>query len=208
MLRTQSVRFTYESSQPLIFPDIQLERGQSLLILGNSGVGKTTLIQILAGLLSPLSGTIELNGLQLHKMTAKELDQYRGQHIGMVFQRPHFVRNLSILDNLLLSLFLSKKKSNKTQAIELLSKVGLGDKVNKLPDQLSEGEQQRASIALAVVKKPSLILADEPTASLDDVNCEAITTLLKEQAASTNAQLIIITHDHRLKRQFNNTITL
>lgn len=208
MLKTESIRFTYDGSQTLAFPDIHLQAGQNLLVLGESGIGKTTLIQIMAGLLSPLSGTIAINDTLLHKLSSKELDQFRGKHIGMIFQRPHFVRNLSLMENLMLSLHLSKNKPNKTHAMDLLEKVGLLAKANKLPDHLSEGEQQRASIALAVIKRPTLILADEPTASLDDTNCEAICTLLKEQAAYNNAQLVIITHDHRLKRQFNNTITL
>lgn len=208
MLKTESVRYSYDGTETLSFPNIHLQVGENLLVLGESGVGKTTLIQILAGLLPPLSGTIVINGTHLNDLPSKELDQFRGKHIGMVFQRPYFVRNLSITQNLLLSLHLSKNKPNKAYAFELLKKVGLADKANKLPDQLSEGEQQRASIALAVIKRPSLILADEPTASLDDTNCEAICAMLKEQATSNNAQLIIITHDHRLKRQFNNTITL
>ena len=118
------------------------------------------------------------------------------------------MKNISILDNLLLSLYLSNNKEDKKRAIELLEQVGLGHKINSKPNDLSQGEQQRAAIALAVVKNPSVILADEPTSSLDDVNCKKITNLLKEQAASTNAQLIIITHDQRLKSQFDKSITL
>ena len=89
-----------------------------------------------------------------------------------------------------------------------MEQVGLEHKINSKPNELSQGEQQRAAIALAVVKTPSIILADEPTSSLDDVNCKRITNLLKEQAASTKAQLIIITHDQRLKSQFNKSVTL
>jgi putative ABC transport system ATP-binding protein len=118
------------------------------------------------------------------------------------------VKNISILDNLLLSLYLSKNKEDKKRAIELLEQVGLGHQINSKPNNLSQGEQQRAAIALAVIKNPSVILADEPTSSLDDINCKKITSLLKEQAASTNAQLIIITHDQRLKSQFDKSITL
>jgi putative ABC transport system ATP-binding protein len=126
----------------------------------------------------------------------------------MVFQNPYFVKNISILDNLLLSLYLSKNKEDKKRAIELLEQVGLEHKINSKPNDLSHGEQQRAAIALAVVKNPSVILADEPTSSLDDVNCKKITNLLKHRASSTNAQLIIITHDQRLKSQFDKFITL
>lgn len=208
MLQSKSIVFNYDGANKFRFPDIQLQKGENLLVLGESGIGKTTLIQILAGLLHPKQGSVELNGTNFQDLSSKNLDLFRGKHIGMVFQRPHFVRNLSILDNLLLSLYLSKNKQDIKRATQLLDQIGLGNKLNSKPDQLSQGEQQRASIALAVVKNPDLILADEPTSSLDDTNCQKIANLLKEQAASTKAQLIIITHDQRLKSQFKKSITL
>lgn len=208
MLNSESISFSYDGVQEFHFPDILIQKGEHLLILGESGVGKTTLIQILAGLLQPKSGTVSLNGNNYQELRAKQLDQFRGKHIGMVFQRPHFVKNINVLDNLLLTLYLSKNKADKNRAIQLLEQIGLGDKLNSMPDDLSQGEQQRAAIAMAVVKNPDLILADEPTASLDDTNCEKIVRLLKEQASATNAKLIIITHDQRLKSQFKNAITL
>ena len=126
----------------------------------------------------------------------------------MIFQNPYFVRNLNILDNLLLSLYLSENKQDKKRVVQLLNELGLGNKLDSMPDDLSQGEQQRASIALAVIKQPDLILADEPTSSLDDVNCQKIIKLLKEQAEKNKSKLIIITHDNRIKTQFNKSITL
>ena len=208
MLKTQSISFSYDSINRFSFPDINLNDGEELLILGKSGVGKTTLIQILAGLLEPNSGSIEYHGIQINSLSPKKIDQFRGQNIGMVFQKPRFVKNISILDNLLLSLYLSRKKQDTERAVELLDQVGLGQKVNSIPNDLSQGEQQRAAIALAVVKNPSMILADEPTSSLDDINCQKTLNLLKQQAITTNAKLITITHDQRLKSQFNKSITL
>jgi len=208
MLKTEGLSFSYNSSNIFTFPDILLHQGEDLLILGDSGVGKTTLIQILSGLLSPHSGFVEMNGTRFQDLSSKSLDQFRGSNIGMVFQQSHFVRNLSVLDNLLLSLYLSNKLQDKKRAIHLLQEIGLADKLNNMPDELSQGEQQRAAIATALIKTPDLILADEPTSSLDDNNCQKIITLLKEQASLTNAKLIIITHDQRLKDQFNTSIEL
>ena len=208
MLKTEDLSFSYDNSNIFNFPDILLQKGEDLLILGDSGVGKTTLIQILSGLLRPHSGIVELNGTRYENLSSKSLDQFRGSHIGMVFQRSHFVRNLSILDNLLLFLYLSNKLHDKQRAIDLLEEIGLSDKLNSMPDELSQGEQQRAAIANAFIKKPDLILADEPTSSLDDNNCQKIITLLKQQASLTNAKLIIITHDQRLKDQFKTSILL
>ncbi|MGC6471089.1 MAG: ABC transporter ATP-binding protein [Flavobacteriales bacterium] len=208
MLKSDSITFSYDGYKEFCFPNIQLDQGQNLLILGESGVGKTTFIQLLAGLLKPKSGDIELNGINYSTLTPNFMDQFRGKHIGMVFQKPHFVRNLSVLDNLIFSLYLSKKSQNKERAIKLLDQIGLGNKYKSMPYELSQGEQQRAAIALAVIKNPDLILADEPTSSLDDLNCGKTIQLLKEQASNTNAQLIIITHDNRLKSEFNSSITL
>ena len=208
MIKSESITFSYDGIHTFNFPDIHLQKGENVLILGESGVGKTTLIQILAGLLPPLSGSLELDGVNYHDLASNELDHFRGKHIGMVFQRPHFVRNINILDNLLLSLYLSGNVQDEKRATQLLEQIGLENKLYCKPDELSIGEQQRAAIALAVVKNPDLILADEPTSSLDDTNCEKITNLLKEQASTTKAQLIIITHDNRLKSQFNKSITL
>ena len=208
MLKSESIIFHYNGGAKFSFPDIELKKGESLLVLGESGVGKTTFIQILAGLLKSTSGSIELCNTDYNNLSSKEMDQFRGKYIGMIFQKPYFVRNLNILDNLLLSLYLSANKQDKKRAIKLLEEIGLGNKLYSMPNELSQGEQQRAAIALAVIKNPDLILADEPTSSLDDVNCQKIITLLKQQADKTKSKLIIITHDNRIKRQFNKSIVL
>ncbi len=208
MLKTQSLFFAYNQQVEFRFPDIELEAGDNLLVLGESGIGKTTLLHLMAGLLRPNAGKVELLGTVLHEMSPAKLDRFRGQHIGLVFQRPHFVQALTLEENLALVQYLAHKPHDKTHIKEVLDSLGIGHKLKAKPRQLSQGEQQRATIALAVINRPQLILADEPTSSLDDKNCTKAATLLKEQAALTGAQLVIITHDQRLKDQFQNTLSL
>ena len=208
MLVTRSLTFTYDQKNAFLFPDISLKPGDDLLILGPSGIGKTTLLHLMAGLLSPQSGHVELLGTILHTLPVKQLDRFRGRHIGLVFQRPHFIRSLSLQENLALVQYLAGKKQDKKRITKILSSLDIEDKRYKRPYALSQGEQQRAAIAMAALNNPQLILADEPTASLDDKNCLGVVSLLKDQAAATKAQLVIITHDHRLKPHFQNHIEL
>ena len=208
MLVAKSIKYSYNSNNKFEFPDFCLESTEDLLIIGDSGVGKTTFLNILGGLLSPQSGSITLNGTNYSDLSNKDLDKFRGKNIGIIFQSPYFVNNLNLMDNLLFSLFLSQNHQDKNVVIELLNQVGLKDKIYSKPNDLSQGEKQRASIALALVKKPNLILADEPTSSLDDNNCDLVVSLLKEQSQLNKCKLIIITHDARLKKHFKNSIKL
>ena len=208
MLAAKSIKYSYNSNNSFEFPDFCLESTEDLLIIGDSGVGKTTFLNILGGLLLPQSGSITLNGTNYSDLSSKDLDKFRGKNIGIIFQSPYFVNNLNLMDNLLFSLFLSKNHQDKNIVIELLNQVGLKDKIYSKPNDLSQGEKQRASIALALVKKPNLILADEPTSSLDDNNCDLVVSLLKEQSQLSKCKLIIITHDARLKKHFKNSVKL
>ncbi len=208
MLKVESLIFNYNQQSELRFPDFELKEGENLLILGDSGIGKTTLLHLIAGLLKPNSGSVSLKGTVLHELSSAKLDRFRGSNIGLVFQQPHFVNALSLQENLLLVQYLAGKPQDKKRIAEVVKSIGIDHKLHKKPQQLSQGERQRAAIAMALINSPQLILADEPTSSLDDANCAKVAKLLKEQAAETNAQLIIITHDQRLKDQFQNTITL
>lgn len=208
MLKVESLIFNYNHESEFHFPNFELEAGENLLILGNSGIGKTTLLHIIAGLLKPNSGCVTLKGTVLHELSSAKLDSFRGGNIGLVFQTPHFVSALSLQENLLLVQYLAGKPQDKKRISEVAESIGISHKLHEKPQQLSQGERQRAAIALALINSPQLILADEPTSSLDDVNCAKVAKLLQDQAAATNAQLIIITHDQRLKDLFQNTLTL
>lgn len=208
MLQTSNLHFAYDATAVFDFPSIRVEEGESALILGNSGSGKTTWLHLLGLILSPYEGTIEIGGTTTHSLSTKEIDVFRGQQIGIVFQRPHFIRALSTLDNLIYAQRFAKQELDASFCKELLDRLGLGDSLNKQTTALSIGQQQRLGIARALVNKPSLILADEPTSALDDENCKTVISLLKEQAKELNTSLLIVTHDQRLKAAVDHQIEL
>ena len=207
MINTKGLNFKYNDQASFSFPDINLAKDENLLIIGSSGIGKTTLLHLLAGLLESNSGSINLYGQDISKLTQHQIDKFRGQNIGIVFQKPHFVNSLTVKENLQLAQYLGNKK-DQNRIIDILSSLDILDKQNKKPKKLSQGEKQRASIAMAIVNSPKLILADEPTSSLDDENCDRVIKLLKKQASEFKAQLIVITHDNRLKKHFKKSIKL
>ena len=208
MLKTVDVTFSYTKESSFIFPDINLSSNQSLLILGKSGIGKTTLLHLLAGILSPDTGNIFIKDTNITSLGSKKLDAFRGKHIGIVFQNTITVSSLTVYENLQARLYFSKI-SNQNEAIhDILDQLDLLSVKHQKPNTLSTGQLQRLGIALGVIHKPDIILADEPTSSLDDENCELVIDLLKSQANKSNANLIIITHDHRIKNSFTNTIVL
>ena len=207
MISTKGLNFNYNEQASFSFPDINLGKDENLLIIGSSGIGKTTLLHLLAGLLESNSGSINLYGQDISKLTQHQIDKFRGQNIGIVFQKPHFVNSLTVKENLQLAQYLGNKK-DQNRIIDILSSLDILDKENKKPKKLSQGEKQRASIAMAIVNSPKLILADEPTSSLDDENCDRVIKLLKKQASEFKAQLIVITHDNRLKKHFKKSIKL
>lgn len=195
--QTQSLRFAHPGQPMLDFPDIRLSAGESLLVLGKSGSGKTTLLNLLSGLLKPASGKVMLDHVVISDLSGQELDLFRGQHIGIVFQKPHLIAALNVKQNLELAHFFSKKKGQNLD--QLLVDLGIEKKANSSVLTLSEGEAQRVSIARALANSPQLLLADEPTSSLDDENTEKVIQLLKTQASKIGAALIIVTHDQRVK---------
>ena len=208
MIETKDISYSYDGKSYLSFPDISCKENDILLLLGQSGVGKTTLLHLIGGLMQTSSGSILVNGRDMEKMNISELDHFRGQNIGIIFQQAHFVKSISVIENLLLAQSLAGKAQDRNHCNSLLDRLGIGYKANDKTSNLSQGEKQRLSIARAIVNNPQVILADEPTSALDDHNCEEVLKLLEEQAKSIGAALIIVTHDSRLKDRIPQQIIL
>lgn len=208
MVQTQDLEFAYPEGAPLQFPDIQLPANEHLLILGPSGVGKTTLLYLLAGLLVPKSGQLRIGDTSLEALNRKQLDQFRGKHIGLIFQKYQFIGALNVEENLQLRQGRKAGKEGKKRRMALVNRLGLQDQLHKKVSALSQGQQQRLAIALGIIHMPDLVLADEPTANLDNDNCEKVINLLKEEANISKSSLIIITHDYRVMEHFENRIEL
>jgi ABC-type lipoprotein export system ATPase subunit len=208
MLSTKDLSFAYGSTAPLAFPDMECQAGEHWLILGQSGSGKTTLLHLLGGLRSPKSGSVKIGDTVMNQLPKSQRDRFRGKHIGIIFQQAHFVRSLTVAQNLRLAQTLAGLKPSEERINALLEQLNVGHKLNAMTSQLSVGEQQRVAIARAIINQPAVILADEPTSALDDQNTEQVVELLKTQAAAVDAVLMIVTHDNRLTQQFDKQIRL
>jgi len=209
MLITKDLSYRYQgTSTALKFPDLNISQGHHTLIIGPSGCGKTTFLHLLAGLRSPTSGSINLLDTDITRLSIGELDNFRGQQIGMIFQVPHFMRSLNVNENLALARSLAGKSAQQSHIDDRLKDLNLFEKKRKKTSQLSVGEQQRVAIIRAVINQPKIIFADEPTSALDDHNTEQVINLLKNQADQCDATLIVVTHDQRLKDNFTNRMEL
>ena len=208
MLLTENLGYRYRNGPALRFPDLRCAAGEHWLLLGPSGSGKTTWLQLLAGLRTPTAGRVVLNDTALSGLSGAALDRFRGRQIGIIYQQPHFVRSLRVGENLALARRLAGLPADGERIQQLLDRLDIGHKLRARTDQLSVGEQQRVAIARALVNAPGLILADEPTSALDDANATRVSHLLREVAESAGAILVIVTHDARLRQQFDRQVLL
>lgn len=206
MLKTESLNIDYVE-RSLSFPDIDMSNTNQLLIIGQSGSGKTSLLNAIGGLQKPSAGKVWINETDIYQLSSKKLDFFRGRNIGFVFQQPHFITSLDVESNLKFAQYFIGKK-DVTVIHKLLDQVGLLHRKKSRIHELSEGEKQRISIIRAVINSPSIILADEPTSALDDNSCEKILELINSIAVENNAKLIIVTHDQRLKDKYSQKLNL
>ena len=198
MVEVKAVRHTYHQ-QPIKFADWRVQTGEHWLMLGSSGSGKTTLMNIMTGLLKPNSGEVYINQTPIYGLPGTKLDKFRGQHIGIVFQRPHLVKSLTVRENLLITQRFAGLKEDQSRISEVLASLNIAEKLKSYPSELSQGQLQRVAIARAVINKPALLVADEPTSSLDDQNTTAVLDILMRQSQLNGSTLIVSTHDKRVK---------
>ncbi|MBI1309297.1 MAG: ATP-binding cassette domain-containing protein [Proteobacteria bacterium] len=209
MLEISNLGFGYSAKAPLIdVRKLRLNNSQHLLVQGPSGSGKSSLLFLLAGLLQPQKGRIYLGETEMTALPAAARDAYRGRNIGFVFQQPHLMAPLTVLQNVLVAPFMAGLAVEQAHALALLEKLGLGKLAQRRPHELSLGQQQRVGVARALVHKPQLVLADEPTSALDDEAAEAVIGLLLETAESVGAQVVAASHDARIKKHFSQTLSL
>lgn len=191
MFSLKVLRHRYGAREVLRLERFEAAQGEKWLVLGPSGSGKSTLLHILAGLLRPTSGTVEV-----------------ARPIGIVPQKLHLIASLNVEENLLLAQYMAGAKQEPARAAQVLAGVGLADRASARPHQLSHGQAQRVAVARAVMNRPKLLIADEPTSNLDDAHCAAALDLLESQAAECGATLIVATHDARAKPRFANRLEL
>lgn len=211
MIRAKSLWKVYQTDDGRsleVIRDVSLEipSGEFVSIVGKSGSGKTTLLSMLAGLDQPTRGEIELNGQRIDQLDEESLAPLRSKTIGFIFQSFHLIPSLSVLENVMLPSQLAGQEGIRERALNLLERVGLSERLNSRPSQLSGGEQQRVSICRSLMNEPSLLFADEPTGNLDTHHGEKVLDLLLELRGSRS--LVLVTHDLALAERADRCIEL
>ena len=188
--------------------DLTLSQGQTMAIVGTSGSGKSTLLSILAGLDTPSSGQVLLAGQDLFALDEDARAAWRGQHLGFVFQNFQLLPHLTALENVMLPLELASRKDARSAAADMLDRVGLSSRLRHYPKVMSGGEQQRVALARAFVMRPTLLMADEPTGSLDFATGESVMQLMFALNAEVGTTLLLVTHDQGIAKRCQQTLTL
>ena len=210
MIKVSNIEKSFGDLKVLRGVSLEVKKGEIVSIVGASGAGKTTLLQIIGTLLPADSGEVEINGTKLFALNEKRTAEFRNRHIGFVFQFHNLLPEFSALENVMMPALIggAKRKEAKQRAQELLSAVGLSERAEHKPAQLSGGEQQRVAIARALMNKPSVLLADEPTGNLDTHNRDEIQRLLFEVREKFGQTIVMVTHDERLAEMADRKIVM
>jgi ABC-type lipoprotein export system ATPase subunit len=195
----RSYRIGRKSIEVLHGIDLQIQKGEKVFLCGPSGAGKTTLLYTLAGLETPEKGKVRIADMDLYAMGRREQARFRNQRIGYVFQNYHLLPELTALENVAVPGAISGRDS-RSLALKALERVGLGDRADHLPAELSGGEQQRVAIARAIVNEPMVLFADEPTGNLDSANSAEVMKILLDLATEQGVTLVVVTHDQNLAK--------
>ena len=210
MIKVNNIHKSFGDLEVLKGVSLEVGKGEIVSIVGASGAGKTTLLQILGTLLPADSGEVEIAGTKIFGLNEKRTAEFRNRHIGFVFQFHNLLPEFSALENVMMPALIggTKRKEAKQRAFELLEAVGLTDRANHKPAQLSGGEQQRVAIARALINRPSVVFADEPTGNLDTHNRDEIQRLLFEVREKFGQTIVMVTHDERLAEMADRKIVM
>lgn len=208
MITTRGLRYRYPDGAVLVFPDVEVPQGGMLLLRGRSGVGKSTWLALAAGLRAPSAGELVVAGQALAALTAVQRDAWRARHIGFLPQQLHLSEALTVAGNLGLAYFAAGLPEDRAAIQAALAALGVAELAGRKPAQLSGGQAQRVALARAVLLRPKVILADEPTASLDDEAAQDALALLQAAAQQAGATLVIATHDARVRQALPQALVL
>ncbi len=207
-LLLENVKKNYREPNGKPLPVLGIERyeltqGEQAALVGSSGGGKTTLLNVVAGILTPDCGKVTISGTDIAQLPEVVRDRFRAEKIGFVFQTFNLLPGFSALENVLLGMTFSRGKTDRSFAESLLERVGLADRRNHLPGRMSVGEQQRVSVARSLANRPALLLADEPTANVDPANQDLILSLIRDTCHENNVTLLMVTHDMDVAGKFD-----
>ncbi len=207
MLELDSIKKSYvqpngETTPILDVPSFHVESGEQMALIGPSGCGKTTLLHIIAGITRPDSGKVRIDGIEITKYSEAGCDRIRANKLGYVFQTFNLLPGFTALENVLLGMTFARKKLSRDRAARLLERVGLSHRRHNKPSAMSVGEQQRVAVARALANRPTVLLADEPTANIDPQNQEQIVSLIRETCREDNISLVMVTHSLEVSNQF------
>ena len=213
MIEMRNIRFNYRNNGfQLNLPELSIQPAEKVALIGPSGTGKTTLLNLLAGILVPTSGAIEIDGLDIAGLPTEDRQDFRAFKMGLIFQEFGLLEYLTVLENICLpyriSPVLELDAGVPERAFKIAETIGLGEKLHRYPKHLSQGERQRIEVCRAMITQPAMILGDEPTGNLDPGNRDHVAKMLFDYSAKSGAPLLVVTHDYELVEQFDRRIDM